>query len=70
MVLRGTGGQLHAADPTNSPSRAERKAFVHKEYKNYIQLIHAESNDLCARSMSDSLQVGRTPPRRNLKVNE
>ena len=42
-----------------------------KEYKNYIQLIHgliqAESNDLCARSMSDCL---RTHPHHSLKVIE
>ena len=49
-------------------------AFVHKEYKNYVQLIHgliqAEGNDPCARSTSDTRQASRTQPHRNLKVIE
>ena len=49
-------------------------AFVHKEYKNYVQLIHCliqvESNDFCARSTSHSRQASCTTRRRNLKVIE
>ena len=73
--LRGTGGEFHIPNSwlirrkTRHLVRRET-AFVHNEYKNYIQLTHrsmqAESNDFRARSTAVK-QVVPTP-RRNLKV--
>ena len=47
-------------------------AFVHKEYKSYIQLIHslAERNNLCAEARQTAVKLLPPTPRRNLKVIE
>ena len=75
--LRGTGREFQTPNrgliPTKLAQLVLRKtAFAHEEYKNYVHLtdglIQAESNDLCARSTSNSRQASRTHPRRNPKV--
>ena len=52
--------------PTKLVLVLRETAFVHKEYKNYVRLIHglmqAETNDLCARSTSDRRQASCTHP--------
>ena len=55
------------ADPDKARQLVLREtAFIHKEYKNCVQLIHdliqAESDDHCARSTSASRQASRTHP--------